>query len=103
MKTTRNMYFEKSDEARELEVFTMNYPPLWYSTIEPNITNLQRIAKRGKYDHNKALTACYNIANAGAKAYYKEFCTTGYTFTVTQRYTAACMILEYIENQYINA
>lgn len=86
MKRTRNMFYEVTEESRELLIVAENDGTLYERYIKPVIANLQKKYNNGIYDVNKAVDAYYHIATVASEQYYKDF---GYRFSVQQRFTAA--------------
>lgn len=92
MKTTKNMIIRPSEEARELMLFTINDGTLYRGIITSTIRTLAKHYKRGTYSPEKAIAAYYHIATEASKIYNKYY---SYSFTVTERYTAAAELEEY--------
>ena len=95
MKHTKNTIVCDSIEARELALCTENYDSLaaWINSV---IKTLAKHYKKNRFDPEKAIDAFYPIATAGSNLYKKDF---GYSFTTTERYTAASYILKrYMED-----
>ncbi|MFR6539296.1 MAG: hypothetical protein ACLUPN_02345 [[Ruminococcus] torques] len=60
--------------------------------ITPIIENLRKKAIKGAYDKEKAVDAYYYIATEASKNYNKDF---GYSFSVSDRFSAAVDMEEY--------
>jgi hypothetical protein len=90
MKITRNMFYNPSTESEELTLCIENNGDA-YRAIMAAIENLKKKAERGTYDPEKATILYYHIATEESKRYYKNF---GYSFTVTERWTAAVELEE---------
>ena len=86
MKRTKSMVYEESVAASELVLYTENLAELYFGTIKMVLANLKKKVNRGVYDSNKAVDIWYHVVTEASKRYNKEF---GYTFTVTERFTAA--------------
>ena len=86
MKRTKNMYYEVTEESRELVLVAENDGALYALHIKPLIINLQQKYDKGIYDADKAVDAYYRIATLASDKYYRDF---GYRFSVQQRFTAA--------------
>lgn len=89
MKRTKNMYYEVTEESRELVLVAENDGDLYERQIKPVIKNLQKKYNKGVYDVDKAVDAYYHIATAASEKYYRDF---GYRFSVQQRFTAAVIM-----------
>ena len=96
MKITKNMVIRPSGEARELALFAENDSQIYRQSIKPTIDNLRRKVARGTYDAQKAIIAFYYVADAASRKYNKDF---GYSFTVTERCTAAADLLDFFEDE----
>lgn len=90
MKHTKNHVVELSVEARELALFADNEREV-YPRIIAAVNCCHKHFKRGKYDEKKAIDAFYYVADFAARLYNRNF---GYMFTVTERYTAAAILLD---------
>lgn len=89
MKRTKNMYYEVTEESRELVLVAENDGDLYEHYIKPVIKNLQKHYNKGVYDVDKAVDAYYRIATEASNRYNKDF---GYRFSVQQRFTAAVVM-----------
>lgn len=92
MKITKNMYYQDSEESRELYWYAVNDSLLYSQMIMPCIRNLQKKYVKGTFDKEKAVVAFYHIATEASNRYFKEF---GYKFDVTARWTSASDMLSY--------
>ena len=90
MKHPKSMHIENSMEARELALYAENRVELW-PRFESVIKAVSKHYKRGRFDAVKAIDAFFPLATAGSNLYKKDF---GYSFTVTERYTAANIMVE---------
>ena len=86
MKRTKSMIYKETPESIELLLYTTNDGRIYERSIRAAILNLQKKMKKGLYDPDKAVDLWYYIADAGSKAYYKDF---GYSFNVQDRFTVA--------------
>ena len=91
MKRTKNMYYEMSEEARELVLTAENDGELFEHMISPILNNLAKHYAKGVYNADKAVDAYYRVATEASERYNKEF---GYRFSVQQRFTAAVVLEE---------
>lgn len=98
MKHTKNMYYKDSTEAYELFLYATNTGSLYFSRVIPAINNLHNKYSKGIYNTDKAIDMYYYIATAANDLYKKEF---GYSFTVTERYTAAVEMEKYYKEDVI--
>ena len=95
MKQTKNMIYKKSEESRELYLFCDNTKEVYNYSLKV-IEMLAKKYKKGAFEIDKAALAFYRVADFGSKLYNKYY---GYTFTVTERYTAAVELLDsYMEH-----
>lgn len=99
MKRTKNMFYNPTEESRELELVTLNDGRLWDRVIDPIINNMEKKAKKGIYNTDKAIEAFYHATTEASNQYYKDF---GYRFTVTERWTASVEVVKYIESEYLS-
>jgi hypothetical protein len=68
------MSFESDDAvARELILFAENDGDIYRQTTQPILRNLATKKAQGKYDGEKAVQAFMYLAEAGARAYAKNF------------------------------
>ena len=88
MKRTKNMYFERTHESLELELYIDNTRVL-YEHNKAVYEMLDKKLKRGIFDHNKAWAAFYKVCNHANELYSKAF---GYRFNTQQRYTVAVIL-----------
>lgn len=96
MRRTKSMIYTESTESRELFLYGTNDGQLYRNSITPAIENLKRKAKKGTYDREKAVDLWFYVATAASDKYNREF---GYKFDVTARFTAACDMAEYYEDE----
>lgn len=94
MKRTRSMEYKKSEEARELYLVAMNTWEL-NKTYNIVVEALEKKAKRGIYDHEKAIDLVYQTLVKEANEWYKKYYS--YSFNVQDRFTCACDIVEMME------
>lgn len=95
MKRTSSMHYEESAEAEELYLFAVNDSTIFNVYIRPLVKRLKSYHKKGIYDDNRAVDGFYNVATQAAKMYIQQYCTPGYRFTVTHKFTAAVKMAEY--------
>lgn len=93
MKRTKNMTYNETAEARELELYALNSYEL-YALYNSICNNLKRHARRGEYDREKAADAFYYFTCNASQAYKRDF---GYSFSVGDRFTAAVNIRDGFE------
>lgn len=96
MERTKNMYFERTQESLELQLYIENTRVLYdhYNNI---CVMLDKKLKRGVFDHRLAWKAFYKVCNHATELYYKSF---GYRFNTQQRFTVAIILAtEYMENR----
>lgn len=86
MKLTKSMIYKPSAEARELYLFADNDGGIWESHIVPITKNLAKKFEKGIYSPEEAVKAYYYAMTEAAARYNREF---GYSFSVTDRWTAA--------------
>lgn len=88
MKQSKNMYFERTQESRELELFIENTRVLYdhYNNI---CAMLDKKIQRGVFDHKLVWKAFYKVCNHATELYAKSF---GYRFNTQQRYTVAVIL-----------
>ena len=86
MKRTKKMVYKPTEESRELMLYAINNGELYRRQITPVINSLRRKAAKGTYDSDKAVDVWYYVACSASQMYDKDF---GYSFTVTDRFTAA--------------
>ena len=91
MKKTKSMIYRPSEESRELALYAENTSELYRRCIVPVIQCLQKKYVKGIFDIENSIPLWYNIATEASKMYNREF---GYSFNVTDRYTAACDLAE---------
>ena len=91
MKRTKNMYYKRTEESRELLLCAENDGRIYNRSIRPIILNLQKKVKKGIFDKERAVDAFYPVMCEVSKQYKIDF---GYLFTVQERFTAACDMLE---------
>lgn len=92
MKRTKNMIYNETTESRELLLYATNDGNLYRQMITPVIASLRKKAVKGTYDKEKAVDAFYRIATEASKKYNKDF---GYSFSVSDRFTASVDMEEY--------
>lgn len=86
MKKTKSMIYRPSEESRELTLYAENTGELYRKYVVPAIKMLHKKYVKGTFDTEKSIPVWYNIATEASKMYNREF---GYSFSVTDRYTAA--------------
>lgn len=91
MKKTKSMIYKPSEEARELTLYAENTGELYRRHIVPVIQCLHKKYVKGTFDVEKSIPVWYSIATEASKMYNREF---GYSFNVTDRYTAAYDLAE---------
>ena len=96
MKRTKSMIYKETTESRELFLYATNDGNLYLQMATPIINNLRKKAQKGVYDREKAVDAWYNVATEASNKYNKDF---GYSFSVTDRFTAAVDMVEYYEEE----
>ena len=95
MKETKSMIYKPSEESRELVLYAENTGDLYRRYIVPAIKILHKKYIKGTFDAEKSIPVWYSIVTEASKMYNREF---GYSFSVTDRYTAACDLAEgYLE------
>ena len=94
MKRTRTMIYKPTQESRELMLYAINNGELYRRQITPVINSLRKKAAKGTYDNDKAVDAWYYVACSASQMYNKDF---GYSFTVTDRFTAAVELEKYFK------
>ena len=92
MKRTKTMVYKPTQESRELMLYAINNGDLYKRQITPVINSLRKKAVKGTYDSEKAIDAWYYVACSASQMYNKDF---GYSFTVTDRFTAAVELEQY--------
>lgn len=92
MKRTKTMVYKPTVESRELMLYAINNGDLYKRQILPVINSLKKKAAKGTYDSDKAVDAWYYVACSASQMYDKDF---GYSFTVTDRFTAAVDMEQY--------
>ena len=96
MKRTKSMVYKPTEESRELVLYAENTRNLYLHRIQPAIESLAKKYRKGVYNKNKAVDLYYHIVTDASKMYCRQF---GYSFSVTDRYTAAVELEEsYFEN-----
>ncbi len=88
-----------STESHELFLCAVNDGDL-YRTITYIIKSLAKKMAKGVYDKNRAIDSFYQVAIIVSKDYNRKF---GYMFTVTERFSAACELLEYYADDILQA
>lgn len=96
MKRTSSMVYKPSTEAHELMLYAINDGDLYRTMTTPVIANMTRKAKKGTYDKEKSVDAFYHVATEASKHYNRDF---GYSFTVTERFTAAVEMADYYTDE----
>ena len=96
MKHTKSMIYKETTESRELFLYATNDGDLYRQMVTPIIANLKKKAAKGVYDHEKAIDAFYYVATEASRHYFRDF---GYKFGVTDRYTVACEMADYYEEE----
>ena len=94
MKRTKTMVYKPTQESRELMLYAANNGELYRRQIAPVINSLKKKAATGTYDSEKAVDAWYYVACSASQMYDKDF---GYSFTVTDRFTAAVEMEKYFK------
>ena len=92
MKRTKTMVYKPTEESRELMLYAINNGELYRRQITPVINSLKKKAAKGTYDNDKAVDVWYYVACSASQMYNKDF---GYSFTVTDRFTAAVDMEKY--------
>ena len=92
------MYYKDSTETHELFLYATNTGGLYFNRVIPAINNLHSKYSKGIYNTEKAIDMYYYISTAASNLYKKEF---GYSFTVTERYTAAVEMERYYKEDVI--
>ena len=87
-----------NDDAYELFTFSINEERL-YKNIKAHIFNLRDLARRGIYDHVKAVKAWRYVADEGNKIYKEYF---GHGFNTATRAEAAQMLADYFRDDVEN-
>lgn len=98
MKRTSTMKYNPTTESNELFLYATNDGTLHTRMIQPVITSLRKKAVKGIYDSEKAVDSYYYIACEASKMYNKEF---GYSFSVTDRFTAAVEMERYYREDHV--
>lgn len=96
MKHTKSMVYRETEESRELFLYATNDGDLYRSMVCPVIANMKKKAEKGIYDAEKAISVYYRIATEASNHYYRDF---GYKFSVTDRYTVACDMADYYQEE----
>ena len=96
MKRTKNMIYRPTVESHELFLYAINDGDLYKNMISPVIENVKKKAAKGIYEKAKAVNAFYHIATEASNHYYRDF---GYKFSVGDRYTVACDMVDYYEEE----
>lgn len=101
MKRTKNMYYRETLEAEELYLYAINDNWCYTRIITPALAGLERKAKKGVYDPDKAVDSFFRVTTACAVQYEKEFGAKFFnvTFDVTDRFTAAVKMEERFRDQ----
>ena len=94
MKRTKTMVYKPTEESRELMLYAINNGDLYRRQILPVINSLRKKAAKGTYDSEKAIDAWYYVACSASQMYNKDF---GYSFSVTDRFTAAVEMEKYFK------
>ena len=85
MKKTASMIYRPSEEARELYLVADNESRL-YPMIQAIENSLIKKLEKCVYDAEKAIIAFFHVTTEASNQYKKDY---GYSFTVTERWTAA--------------
>lgn len=96
MKHTKSMVYKETAESRELFLYATNDGDLYRQMVTPIIENLRKKMKKGIYDKVKAIDAFYHVATEASNHYFRDF---GYKFNVQARFTAACDMVDYYEEE----
>lgn len=100
MKRTKNMYYRETPDAEELYLYAINDNWCYTRNITPVLVGLERKAKKGVYDPDKAVDSFFRVATACAVQYDREYGNRfGTCFTVTDRFTAAVKMEERFRDQ----
>lgn len=91
MKKTKSMIYRPSEESRELVFYAENTGELYRRYIVPVVQCLHKKYVKGTFNIEKSIPLWYSIATEASKMYNREF---GYSFNVTDRYTAAYDLAE---------
>ena len=91
MKRTKSMFYRETVESRELFLFTVNESAI-YPQLCAIVRNLNRKYSKGIYNPEKAIDAFYYAIESANMLYNKYF---GYSFSVTDRFSAAIMTRDY--------
>ena len=92
------MVIEKTVESKELALFTEN-EEIFNRWIIDIVRNLAKKYNKGIFDNDKAIDAFYPVACKGSELYNKNF---GYSFTVTERFSAAADMVSFYMDNIIN-
>ena len=96
MKRTKSMIYNPSAEAHELMLYAINDGDLYRTMICPVIDNMKKKVAKGIYNAEKATDAFYYVATEASNHYFRDF---GYKFTVTERFTVACEMVDYYTDE----
>lgn len=94
MKITKNMYYNHTWESDELYLYAVNTENLYNGFAVPAISNLHKKYQKGTFDKDKAIIMFYRMATNASKQYQKEI-DSDTRFSVTNRWTTACELLDY--------
>ena len=90
------MVYRPSTESHELFLYATNDGDLYRSMVCPIIDNMKKKVNKGIYDKVKATNAFYCVATEASNHYFHDF---GYKFSVTDRFTVACDMVDYYEEE----
>lgn len=96
MKRTKNMVYHETTESRELFLYATNDGDLYRQMVTPILDNLKKKAVKNIYDKEKAVDAWYRVATEASNHYFRDF---GYKFNVADRFTVACDMADYYEEE----
>ena len=96
MRHTKSMVYKETEESRELFLYAINDGDLYRRMTTPIINNLRKKAVKNIYDKTKAIDAFYHVATEASNHYFRDF---GYKFNVQARYTVACDMANYYEEE----
>lgn len=99
MKRTKNMIYKETAESQELYFYGINNRRI-YDGFMYDVNNLNKKAKKGVYDSEKAVDLFYYLATEASNLYKKEF---GYSFSVGDRFTVAVDMRDAFEADYIES
>ena len=99
MKKTNSMVYKRSDESKELLLYTINDWFIYQEAIQPICRAIAKKHKADIFDLDKATGAFYRVANISARKYWVELCSPdskwNNIFPVQCRYTVAVDLLNH--------